>query len=222
MLPFTVTRFTRQSILSKHIWMPLLTFIPLLTAFLFFPVKVRAQRVAGDVAQQVAADAAQQAGDDKILNIRTVFNRINADSSLRKIVLDEEEWADGETTDGRGNLTGYFSGDTLCKMSLWAGISYAVVKESYYFNKGVLVFVYESEDDYSTKASGMMNYSRLVHVFDGRYYFDGDKVFKTIVKGKKKEGPDDPHHPLELYHNAHYYYGLLMKKKGGAKLTASH
>jgi hypothetical protein len=36
-------------------------------------------------------------------------------------------------------------------------------------------------------------------------------------------GPDDPHHPTELYHNAHFYYGLLLKKKGaGSRLTVSH
>lgn len=183
----------------------MLPITPLLAAFLFLPVLAHAQPGEDDTSGRVLA-------------IRTVYDQINADSSLRRVVLDEKEWGDGET-DGGGKLTGYFNGDTLCRMSLWVSLSYAVVRESYYFSKGALVFVSESEDDFP--ATGK-DYSHLARAFEGRYYFDGDKVFKTIARGKKRMGPDDSHHPLELYHNAHYYYGLLIKKRGNVRLAASH
>lgn len=160
--------------------------------------------------------------ENQLSDIILAFKRINADSSMRKVVLDESAWGDGET-DGGGKLIGYFKGDTLYKMSLWVGLSYAVVREAYYFDKGSLILVYESEDDYpGNRAGGGMDHAHPVHTFEGQYYFAGDKAFKAQLWGSKKMGPDDPHHTTELYHNAHYYYGLLLKKKGSKGLAAIH
>ncbi len=146
---------------------------------------------------------AQQTSDDKVLAIRSLFAQINADTTLHKMALDGDVFKD-DFSGGKTALTGYYRGDSICKMTLRSGLSYGVVKESYYFCKGVLLFVYETEEDF--------NNSKLTPVFEGRYYYEGYKVFKTQTTGNKKLGVDDVHHPLELYHNAYYYYGLLMKK----------
>lgn len=149
------------------------------------------------VAQQLSA---QTAPDDKVRFIQTVFQQIDLDTGLSAISLTDHEFA-AEQAGKSGQLKGYFKGDTLCKATLSVGLSYATVKEYYYFSHGQLVYAYETEEAYG---KGSPN-------FEGRYYFDGYKTLSVLLKGKKKEGPDDVHHSLELYHNANYYAGLLQK-----------
>jgi len=212
MLPFIVRPFTTANV-HRTIWMPLIT-CALLTAFLFLACPGRTQQIAGPAGGTGGSGVAGAAGpNDSCVAIRSFSGQIDADSSLHQLVLDKREWGGDEVTDGRGKLTGYFRGDTLCKMRLSVGLSYAIVKESYYFSGGALVLVEETEDDYPSGAHPGPNHARPVRTFDGWYYFAGDKAFKTILWGKKHMGPDDIHHPLELYHNAHYYYGLMMHKK---------
>jgi len=167
--------------------------------------------------------SAQQSKDDKVASIRELFNQINGDSTLHKITLENEEVVGEEYPDDGIELTGYFKGDTLCKMVVWTGLSYAVIKESYYFKGSALQFVYETEEDFAeAKPPGSgLNHKKLVHAFEGRYYFDQDKAFTILTKGKKRMESDDLHHPSELYHNAHFYYGLLIKKKGAGRSTAA-
>jgi hypothetical protein len=145
---------------------------------------------------------AQVPTDSRVVAISTVFQQIDNDTTLRTLVLKNQAFLGDELPAQGASLKGYFRGDTLCKMTTWIGLSDAIVKEHYYFSKGQLVFVYETEEDYRGKTPH----------FEGRYYFDGYKAFSVVTTGKKKMGPDDPHHYLELYHNANYYAGLLRKK----------
>lgn len=160
---------------------------------------------------------ASSSSEDKIRDIRTVFLQIDKDSGMNHLTLGAEEFLGDEVPDHGASLEGFFKGDTLCKMSTWIGLSYAVMKEHYYFSHGQLVFVYETEDDYSRNPDGSLNRKNPTRAFDARYYFDKDNVLQQLTSGKRKMGPDDIHHYLELYHNAHYYAGLLLKKrKAGA------
>jgi hypothetical protein len=147
----------------------------------------------------------------KIRDIRAVFQQIDKDSGLNKVTLKQEEFLGDETADNGGSLRGYFKGDSLCKASTWIGLSYAVIQEHFYYSHGQLIFVYETEDDFAPKAGGL-DPSKLVRSFEARYYFEKDNVLRVLTKGKRKMDSDDPHHYLELYHNAHYYAGLLIKK----------
>jgi hypothetical protein len=147
----------------------------------------------------------------KIRDIRSVFQQIEKDSGLNKVTLNQEEFLGDEAPDNGGSLRGYFRGDTLCKASTWIGLSYAVIQEHFYYSNGQLIFVFETEDDFAQKAGGL-DPSKLVRSFEARYYFEKDNVLRVLTKGKRKMDADDPHHYLELYHNAHYYAGLLVKK----------
>jgi hypothetical protein len=165
---------------------------------------------------------AQPIGADQVQDIRTLSTRINADSTLRKVILHNGDFLGDEVPTGGGTLTGYFKQDTLCKMTVWVGLSYGVVRETYYFDRGALIFVDETEDDYlEDNSTGGSGHGKPQQTFEGRYYFQGDVTISTLTKGKKKLGPDDTHHPTELYHNAHYYFCLLVKKERRSGKTLS-
>jgi hypothetical protein len=158
------------------------------------------------------------ANDDKIRDIRAIFQQIEGDSTLHKMSLSKEEFLGDEAVAGGASMTGYFKGDTLCKISTWMGISYAAFQENYYFDHGKLVFVYEVEKDYPEMKNGEgLDYSRLIRAFEGRYFFDGYKAISILTKGTRKMSQDELHHPLELYHNANYYYDLILKKRKGTR-----
>lgn len=144
---------------------------------------------------------APAASDDKVRLIQTVYQQIDRDTTLHTISLAEHEFAADEVGKS-GVLKGYFKGDSLYKVTLSVAISYAKVKECYYFRNGQLVYACETEEDYG----------KTGNAFEGSYYYDGYKTLSILVKGQKKQGPDDVHHPLELYHNANYYAGLLQKE----------
>src|SRR5580658_7262063 len=83
----------------------------------------------------IVSSHAQSHKDTVISSIRTIFQRINSDKSLRVVQLDAEEFLD-EAPDNGATLSGYFKGDTLYKMVLEVGISYAMRRWEYYFSKG--------------------------------------------------------------------------------------
>ena len=64
-----------------------------------------------------------QEREDIIKKIRKDFKDINADTTLKKISLDGEEFRD-HVPDGGGELTGFFKGDSIVKVAEWIGLSY--------------------------------------------------------------------------------------------------
>jgi hypothetical protein len=124
---------------------------------------------------------------DKIAGIRLAFQKINKDSTLKKISSDDPEEFLGHATDGGGQLTGYFKGDTILKIRLILGLSYGEITNEYYFTNGQLIFVYEMEKDFPFKDStGTLDFENLVLGFEGRYYFDKDSLIQKVTKGKKR------------------------------------
>jgi hypothetical protein len=135
---------------------------------------------------------AQTHKDSAISGIRRNFQRINSDKSLRVVRLDEEAFSD-QNTDNGGELSGYFRGDTLCKMVLDVGLSYAMIRWEYYFDKEQISFIYETEKDYpEDSATGGLNNNKVVLAFEGRYYYDNGALINTIFKGKKRFIEDSP------------------------------
>ena len=84
-------------------------------------------------------------------------------------------------------MTGYFKGDTLSKMVLEIGLSYAMMRWEYYFYKKHIIFIYETEKDYpQDSTTGGLNNGKIVPAFEGRYYYENDKLISTLFKGKKR------------------------------------
>jgi hypothetical protein len=109
----------------------------------------------------------------------------NADKTLHTVTLTAPEFLGEEAQPDNGaELKGYFNKDTLYRMELEFGLSYAACKYDYYFSKGQLVFIYETEEDYPTKTDGGLNYDKTVLAFEGRYYYNKGKLIKLFSKGK--------------------------------------
>jgi len=134
----------------------------------------------------IFASHAQSHKDSVVSSIRTTFQRINSDKSLQVVQLDAEEFLE-DAPDNGATLSGYFKGDTLCKMVLEVGISYAMRRWEYYFARGQIVFIYETDKYYrQDSVNGGLDHSKLDLAFEGRYYYENRALIHTIFKGKKK------------------------------------
>jgi hypothetical protein len=129
---------------------------------------------------------AQTHKDSVLTAIRATFQQTNRDKTLRVIHLDEDDFTD-ENTDNGGELSGYFKVDTLTKIVLEVGLSYAMMRWEYYFDKGQIIFIYETEKDYPEDSTtlNLIN-DKIILAFEGRYYYDNGALINTIFKGKKR------------------------------------
>ncbi len=152
-----------------------------------------------------------QTTDQKIKTIRAEFQKINRDSSLQSITLDNPEDFLGEATDGGGELTGYFKNDSLRKMLLTVWISYGQIYQEYYFKKDQLIFVYETEKDFPVDSANQINHEKLTLAFEGRYYFDDDKLMRRVAEGSKRI--NDENEADNLLKNATQFMKLLVGKR---------
>ncbi len=126
-----------------------------------------------------------QSKDEIIKDIRSSFQQINNDKSLKIIKLKNDEFQ-RQTTDGGESLTGYFKGDTICKMIVSIGLSFGERQFEYYLENGQLFFIYEKEADFSADNSGTLNFKKLDLAFEGRYYINEGKVIEVKIKGQKR------------------------------------
>ncbi|MDZ7741071.1 MAG: hypothetical protein U5Q03_04795 [Bacteroidota bacterium] len=128
--------------------------------------------------------------DNKIAEIRHKFKTINQDTTYTTMTLDNEEFLE-QMTDGGGQLTGYFKGDTIYKIHERIGVSYCVRTFEYYFWNGQLIFVFEKEDAFPYVDSlATLDYTSTETTFEGRYYFDQGKLIDTKIKGEKRISDD--------------------------------
>src|SRR5258706_8459542 len=67
-----------------------------------------------------------------IAAIRKDFQAINADKTLSKKTLSDEEFLENQP-DGGGELTGYYKNDTIVKITEWIGLSYGNRTREFYF-----------------------------------------------------------------------------------------
>ena len=130
---------------------------------------------------------AQPAG--KIIGIRQIVTAINTQSGYKVKTLDngyfEEKY--GETPDNGVELKGYYQNGALKKMVYSVGLSNSMKTYEFYLSGASLIFVFQKEQDYPATAGGL-DHSKLVPAQEARYYFDGPKILKTIIKGKGRPG----------------------------------
>ena len=126
-----------------------------------------------------------QSTERLISNIRTEFKRINTEAKLRTTELNNEEFLE-HMTDGGGSLTGYFENGRLVKFVEWIGLSFGNLETEYYLKNDELFFAYQEVRRYADKEGGLpaeFDYSKLITVLEGRYYFNDGELIKEIEKG---------------------------------------
>ena len=135
-----------------------------------------------------------QTKEEIIKTIRADFQAINNDKSLSKKTLSNEEIAPAEQLDGGLELTGYYKSKDLVKMVHWVGLSYGNRTREFYFKNNHLFFVYEKFESFVvTKDSASLDHSRTNTSFEGRYYFNDDKLIDQKISGKRilDDGSED-------------------------------
>jgi hypothetical protein len=127
-----------------------------------------------------------------ISNIKESFKKINNDSSLKIKIIDDAEKFIGYTTDGGGELKGYFKNDSIQKITEWIGLSFGTIQIDYYFKNNQLIFVYEIEKHFAINDKTQeIDYKNLDFAFEGRYYFSNQKLIEVKTKSKTVENPID-------------------------------
>lgn len=126
----------------------------------------------------------------KIATIKAAFTAINTDTTYKVIKLDNDvllEDHPDEVPDGGEELTGYFKEKEIKKIVYFLGISRGNYHYEYYFDKGKLCFVYETFNAFTETAKGL-DLGQTHTIFEGRYYFDNNKLIATKEKGKSPGG----------------------------------
>lgn len=153
--------------------------------------------------------------DETILKIRKEFQRINSNTTLKKIDLYNEEFME-YIPDGGGQITGCFENDDLVKITEWMGPSYGVIITEYYLKDGDIFFAYQKENKFKDvfDASGdWMHFdtSKLEIKFEGRYYFENRKLIKELNKGNPLF--DRTFKETEFLEQANIYAEILKKSR---------
>jgi hypothetical protein len=126
-----------------------------------------------------------QSKDSLIRMIKTNFQTINADTSLKEITLQDDEFLE-EGTDGGAELTGFYKNNSLVKIVEWIGLSTGNRTREYYFKDGSLFFAYEQFDAFVLDKKGEgLDHGKTKTVFEGRYYFNSKKLIEQKIKTKK-------------------------------------
>ena len=69
-------------------------------------------------------NSSAQTRSDQINIIRKEFQAINADTTLKKVTLENEEFLGDNIGDGGGKLTGFYKDKSIKKILLWLGRYY--------------------------------------------------------------------------------------------------
>src|SRR6188474_2772100 len=126
-----------------------------------------------------------QTRDEQIKLIRKKFEIINKDTTLRKVTLENEEFLTN-MTDGGGELTGFYKNKEVKKIYEWVGLSNGISVKEFYFDKGQLIFVYEKFDSFVfDDKKNEFDLTKTKTIFEGRYYFNNEKLFSKSTKGNK-------------------------------------
>ena len=152
-----------------------------------------------------------QTHQDIITTARKQFHEINADTSLKKITLDGEEFLD-HVPDGGGELTGFLKGDSIVKIPEWIGLSYGNRIRAYYYKHDKLFFIFEKFESFIEK-NGELDYGRVKTSFEARYYFNNEKLIEQKISGKKPLEDNSTDMSTELQQGAKDKFELMLKKQ---------
>ncbi len=145
--------------------------------------------------------------------IRKDFQEINNDRSLAKKTLDGEEFLEN-IPDGGAELTGYYKNNEIVKAVEWIGLSYGNRTREFYFKNEKLFFVYEKFQSFIIDDSTReMDHSNVKTTFEGRYYFNKDKLIEKKITGKRIFEDESANLVKELLESAKENSSLLKQKK---------
>ena len=153
-----------------------------------------------------------QTKDEQIKLIRKKFEIINKDTTLKKVVLENEEFL-SNMTDGGGKLTGFYKNKEIKKIYEWIGLSNGISIKEFYFDKGQLIFVYEKFDSFVfDDKKNEFDLTKTKTIFEGRYYFNNKKLFSESTKGDKSLAARDESTEDGLIERANENLETLSKK----------
>lgn len=153
-----------------------------------------------------------QTKQEQIKVIRKKFEVINKDTTLKKVVLENEEFLE-DMTDGGGELTGFYEGKEIKKIYEWIGLSNGISIKEFYFDAGQLIFVYEKFDSFVfDDKKNEMNHSKSKTIFEGRYYFNDRKLISKSTKGDKSLAAQDESTEKSLLERSNESLAMLGKK----------
>jgi hypothetical protein len=137
------------------------------------------------------------------------YEQINAYKAYKTITIDDAEEIFGHATDNGASLTGYFKADTLKKIILWVGLSNKTIQDEFYFERGLLIFVFTTEREYLHDNEGQdSGVVKLEKGFHERYYFSQGKLFHAILSDK--EHVDAKERDAQEFLEANKDYGKLL------------
>ena len=156
-----------------------------------------------------------QEREDIIKKIRKDFKDINADTTLKKISLEGEEFLD-DVPDGGGELTGFFKGDSIVKIAEWIGLSYGNRTTEFYYKEDKLFFIFEKFESFVEK-NGELDHGKVKTSFEGRYYFYNDKLVEQKISGKKPLDDNSMDISTQLQKEAKDNFQLILNKRKAAR-----
>ena len=153
-----------------------------------------------------------QTKDAQIKSIRKKFQQINKDTTLKKIILENEEFLENMPDNG-GKLVGYYKIGKIKKIYEWIGLSNGISIKEFYFDNGQLIFVYEKFDSFVfDDKKNEFDLSKTKTIFEGRYYFNNKKLFSKSTKGNKSLAAQDESTEKTLLERANENLEALNKK----------
>ena len=164
----------------------------------------------------LGSTANSQVKSDLIKTIRKDFQAINADTTLKKVELDEEEFLEN-TYDGGAEMIGFYKENDLVKIYEWVGLSYGNSTREFYFKHDKLFFVYEKFQSFVVdNKTNEIDHGKVRTTFEGRYYFSDKKLIDQKLSGQRTF--EDKNHDMvkELLSEAKDNFELLNRKKNHA------
>lgn len=153
-----------------------------------------------------------QTKQEQIKVIRKKFEVINKDTTLRKVVLENEEFLE-DMTDGGGELTGFYKGKEVKKIHEWIGVSNGISIKEFYFDDGQLIFVFEKFESFvSDDKKNELNHNKGKTTFEGRYYFNHRKLISKSTKGDRSVAAQDESTEKGLLERSSESLAMLNKK----------
>lgn len=154
-----------------------------------------------------------QSKAEQIKAIGKEFRRINGDTYLKQVKLENEAFLT-HTTDGGGSLTGYFKRGEIEKIHLWIGRSNGNEVKEYYFKNGQLIFVYEQFHSFRYDVQKEeLDRTKTVTTFQGRYYFHHNKLLHFTTTGYNRLAGDALDPEKALLSEASDHVKLLTRKQ---------
>lgn len=144
--------------------------------------------------------------------IDSICKAIDKDVTLKKKVYEQEEFMENVTDNG-GELTVYYKGNVIYKITEWVGLSSYVVINTYYLQNNRLIFVKDEEYFYERNSTGettgkLSKDSRFI----GKYYFKNGKLFDEESLGHNRF-EDDKNNPEQEFNQSAKRFIQLFKSK---------